>query len=458
MQRCISIAIAFVVGIGCAARTPEPAGDHGIAEFHVDTSASASDVTSVTLEGAGDIQTLMLNPATGTFDGTVVVSAGPHTIVATAFSDDAQVGRSQPISVEVMAGLVTRVQLRILDTTGDSPPTYGPIINALMFPTTAEADVAVTFTISAIAPAGDPIAYDWSSSCTDSTFSDPHAAVTAWSRPAQGTCSVRVAVTSGGFTIVRSFAIVVFPSGGDAGALDVSGTFVAAPRLALSFADRCNVVPGGNATCPDPIASPSTTPYLATVVSWGSSAPGTIELSDSCGGQFGTGERSDSSVAGLWLPPVASGVCILTARATNGDGLARTISAAVLVEAGTAPTPQPPAFRSSGLVVLFPSGIATTFTFSPANMPNDCGPLPVGSLVAATGSVNWFDGRPGTVTVTDTCAQPSFHPSDQFDLNASWEVPSTPGATCTTTIQATSSQGVTSPALAAVYHVVAFGR
>jgi hypothetical protein len=41
------------------------------------------------------------------------------------------------------------------------------------------------------------------------------------------------------------------------------------------------------------------------------------------------------NMTGFWLPPVAGGVCILAARAVSGDGLSRTVAAAILVPAGT---------------------------------------------------------------------------------------------------------------------------
>jgi hypothetical protein len=161
------------------------------------------------VESGTQSQDLMLNPATGTFDGTLTLPPGMQILVARAFSNDTLVGQSPPTPVDIQAGTVTVVMIRILDLTPEAPPLYGPIFDALSHPTSAEAGSPVTFMISVVAPAGDPVSYSWTSDCSDSTFS-VQAATTNWSKATKGTCSIRVVATSNGQSVMQSFVIVVF--------------------------------------------------------------------------------------------------------------------------------------------------------------------------------------------------------------------------------------------------------
>src|SRR5262249_37447330 len=156
-----------------------------------------------TLAAAGQSQDLVQNFTTGTFDGTLILPAGTQSLVASAFSGDTLVGQSQPVSVDVQPGVVTRVTVRILDLTTDTP-IYGPIVDSLSLPTTTEAGTHVTFAISVVAPLGDPVSYSWTSDCPDSAFSTPDAAATGWSKPTQGACNITVTATSNGFSVAQS--------------------------------------------------------------------------------------------------------------------------------------------------------------------------------------------------------------------------------------------------------------
>jgi len=342
-MRAIHVLIVSALATGCGTAPMQPrAADHqGMAEFRVDAGPSlAVNLTRVTVEAAGQSQDLAAN-AGGVFTGAMLLPTGMQTLVARAFSGDTQVGASQPTTVAVTAGIVTRVMLRILDTT-DTRPIFGPIFDSLVFPTSVEAGSSGTFTISVVAPAHDPVTYSWTSSCADSVFSAPDAATTSWSRPAPGGCEIDVVATSNGFTVAQSFDIVVFPSGANSGAVDINGVFVAAPILELDLESlHCDVSPGTNASCASTLASPVSTIYKAVVFSWGVSTPGTIEVSDDCRGRVTRDQTSPDLVGGTWLPPVRGGLCTVTARAVNGDGVAGTISAAVLTRPGAVPTTQP---------------------------------------------------------------------------------------------------------------------
>lgn len=449
MRACIRPLIVACFVIGCTAdNTDTLAADHqGLAEVHVDaTQLLAASITRVRLEAAGEAQDLTFNPATNTFDGVLILASGIQTLVASAFSSDTLVGQSQPVSVNVQPGVVTRIIVRILDLT-TNPPIYGPILDSLSFPTTTQVGTQVTFAISVVAPVGDPVTYAWSSGCADATFSASDTPTTTWSKPSQGTCTIDVTATSNGFTIAQTFGIVVFPSGANSGAVGVNGVFVSKPSLQLAVFDfslfSCFVLSGSNASCQGTIASPSTLHVQLSVFDFGINTPGTIEVSDNCGGRFGTSFSNHFSFfSGTWLPPVDGGVCIVTGRTVTGDGITATLSAAILTRAGTPATSQSPQISAS----------INGCTLSDAASPPDC-TLPVGlGPVSLFGSINWLDGNPGTFSVTDDCAGPlpDLQRSDFF--NTSWTVPSEPGRICTTTVHATSLQG-TSSAVSARYTI-----
>jgi hypothetical protein len=433
--------IVSVIMVGCAAAGDESltTGNQGLAELRVDAAPLlAAGITRVTVDGAGQSQELVLNPATGTFDGVLFLPSGPQTLVASAFSGDTLVGRSRPTAVEVAAGAVTRIVIRILDLSVQAPPLFGPIVDSLSFPTTTQAGASASFAISAVAPAGDPVSYAWSSSCADATFSAPDAATTAWSKAAAGSCTVTVLVTSNGFSVALSLLIVVFPAGAGSGGVDVSGAFITAPAIELFLPGAgCNVFPGTNASCPFTLTSPSTTFYQVDVFSWGGSAVGTLDVTDDCGGRFGRSFRSPSDIGGSWLPPVGGGLCTLTAHAVNGDGLSSTLSAAILTRPGTLPMTQPPQIGVS---------LDTGCFFTGPGPVASCPPAQPGRQVSLFSSLGWADGAPGSVTLTDDCGGVQLEPDSTSAFTASWTPSGTPGRTCTTTVRATNLQGVTSEA------------
>src|SRR5512140_191741 len=294
MRSCICTLIAGLMTWGCATAHDDSltADTQGVTEIRIDAAPlQAFNITHVTVEApaAGMQQDLVSNPATGTFDGTLLLPAGPEDLVARAFSNETEVAESHPTSVFVSAGIVTRVTLRLLDTTADAAPLFGPIVDSLSYPTTTQAGALATLAISAAAPAGDPVAYAWSSDCQDSTFSAAQAATTSWSKPAPGACTIQVTASSNGFVATESFIIVVFPAGSASGGVTVSGTLVTRPTLSFSLPGLgCFPSAGGNASCSaNTLASPSATQFGVTVFSWGGSSPGTLELSDNCGGRFG---------------------------------------------------------------------------------------------------------------------------------------------------------------------------
>jgi hypothetical protein len=449
MRSCICTLIISLMAWGCTTADEDSptTGAQGRAEIRVDTAQLQSfDITHVTVDAGGASQDLSLNPTTGTFDGTLILPAGPQSLVARAFAGEAQVAASNPTPVTVAEGVVTRVTLRILETTAGAPPLYGPIVDSLSYPTTTQAGAAVTLALSVVAPAGAPVTYAWSADCPDATFSAPQAATTTWSKATEGSCTIHVNATSNGFTAAQSFVIVVFAAGSASGGVAVSGALITRPSLSFSLPDQgCFLAAGGNASCSGTtLASPGVASYGVSVFNWGSDLPGTLELSDNCGGRFGASFTGNGSQSGSWLPPAAGGLCILTARAVNGDGLAGTLSAALLTRPGTPPTAQPPQINAQINNCSLASGQPT----------RDCGPVPSGAPMFLFGNVSWLDGHPASLTVTDNCGGGFTPENPEFgNLHNNWTAPITPGATCTLTIQATNLEGVTSTA-SALYHLL----
>jgi len=453
LRLCTCAVLLSLLAVGCVAREEAPvddlgATDQGLTEIRLDAHALLdAGVTRVTLESGSQTEDLELNPASGTYDGAILLPTGPQSLVARAFAGPTLVGASNPTAVNVVAGQVTRVMMRILDLTGSAPPLYGPILDSLVYPATAQAAAPVALTAAVVAPGGDPVTYAWSSSCADSVFSAPAAAATSWTKAAQGSCTIALSATSSGFTVSRSFQIVVFPAGSASGAVEASASFIAVPSLYLGFpAANCYISPGGNASCAGATASPSTTPYEVSVASWGGSTAGTITVSDNCGGQFGTSNTNPDYREGSWLPPLGASVCILTATATSSDGLVATLSAAVLVRAGTPPTAQPPTIfgqLAPGFNCVFGPGSPTSL---------DCGTVPAGTTVSMFGSIFWADGQPESVTLLDDCNGAPIQPSSAYNFSGSWSLPASHGQTCTLTIRARNLQGMTREATA-LYHL-----
>jgi hypothetical protein len=430
------------VAAGCAASPgPVDAEGQGIAELRVDaTSLQAAFISRLTVESEGQTKQLVFNASSNTFDAALILPAGPHTVIARAFSDDTVAGASSPTLVEVEPGVATRVVLRIIDLRTETPA-FGPIFESLTFPTTAQASTPVTFAISIIAPANDPVTYSWTSDCGDSIFGTPASPSTTWSKPTAGPCRISVVAASNGIATSQEFSVVVFPPGALTGAVNAAGVFVEAPSVELFFSElSCDLLPGANASCMRDTAAPNIIHFSARVFNWSLSTPGPISLSDNCGGRFGTTFLNSDAVQGAWLPPAAGGVCIVTARAVNSDGAVGTTSGAVLVRPGTPATsarPQISAFLGTGC--LFHNDPPST----------DCGVASAGAQASVELGVSWLDGVPGSVTLTDDCGgAPVDVPPGQLGFFRTWTLSDTPGAVCTVTVHATSLQGAESTASA----------
>lgn len=421
----------------------------GVAELRIDAGPLlAAQVSRVSVSAnGGDAQQLTLNGETGTFDGSLILAAGPNTLVARAFASspfglDTLVGESRPVAVQIQTGLVTRAMINILALDAEPDPTFGPIFDSLTFPPTGEAGLPVTFTISALVPGGTA-SYAWSSDCDDATFSAPNAATTGFAKAEQGSCRVTATASANGFSLSRSFSIAVFPAGTTAGAAEVSATFVTQPRVSIRLAElNCEWNGFGDASCAASIASPTFTQYELNVFNWGASAPGPVSVSDDCGGRFGLISRGSDSIFGHWLPPAGGGLCVITARAVNADGLERIASIALLTRPGALPAGPKP---SAGFQLDQPFGFGCSVEdiFSPRFCT-----LRTGQLVNMMGGVNWHGSHPESVTFTDTCANIDARSENTFNpFQLRWTTPNDLGRECTAVIRATNLEGQVSEAV-----------
>src|SRR5262249_43645061 len=109
VRACVCNLIVAVMMVGCTTTNTELDTDHQGIELHVDPRPFLTvPITRVSVEAAGQTQDLALNPATGTFDGTLFLPAGMQSLVARAFGGDMLVGQSQPTPVQVTPGTITR--------------------------------------------------------------------------------------------------------------------------------------------------------------------------------------------------------------------------------------------------------------------------------------------------------------------------------------------------------------
>lgn len=442
---------AALLAAGCVGAESPATDDTGTIEVRLITpQAGAFELTRVSLEtDTGVSADLTRNPQSGQFAGTVLLPAGMHELTARAFIDAELVGVSNPVPADVQAGGVTLVMIQILDVTGGNQPDFGPILASLSHPTSTTAGAEVLFAASVIDPDGAPVSFDWSDDCGDATFSAPQAAQTGWSKLGPGTCRVTLVASSEGVSITNSFSIVVFQAGANQGAIEVVTEFISAPTPTLQLAvgnSLCITSPfSGDASCPTVFASPQ---FASVFVphQWQNGTPGTATLSDDCGGSVGVTSQDSFSLQANWLPPVEGGVCRLTVRAINGQGVVGELSMAVVVLAGT---PRQPAAPPTLFADLFPASGASCSAAGggPASV---CGFTLAGSTQFLQASVFWNDGLPGSVAFTDGCggvfAGDTGSPGSGFFLRE-WTAPAANFQLCPITVTATNLEGQSTSAV-----------
>ena len=304
--------------------------------------------------------------------------------------------------------------------------------------TVANQPTALSATV--VDPDGQPVNVSWSSDCLDGQFTDPESATTEWTKSTQGTCTISMTASDGELTTVDSFKVVVFGEGANTGAVDVNGVFVAAPNIYLNLGAPnafCDVFTGAvDGTCSGEIASPEVA-SLNAFVEWGFSEPGTVEVSDNCGGSLQLFGQDPFFLGGEWRPPTGQTVCLISVRASTPEGVSSEVSAAILVRDGQPPPPPAGAqieanFFHGGGSCFLPLGETLV----------DCPQMQVDDIGFLDATVDWGGQPPGFVEVFDSCGGEFLilDNQDPFFVHAEW-LTSQPGD-CELRLRAVQIDGV----------------
>ncbi len=421
LQSILVITAAALASPGCT--TPEGAGAVGSASLRIDVGNQHSITRVAVSTLTGHETDLVRDDVSGTYIGALLLPAGSHDLIGQAFVEDELVGESVPVAVEVQAGLVVGADIRILDLTGAGTVGHRPIIVALTHPLSAVVGQPASLAATIVDPDGDPVTVAWSSECPEAVFSAPESTETDLTLTDQGTCDVSLTVSDGELTTVDSFKVVVFGEGANTGAVDISGTFVAAPTISLTLAypaGTCDVFTGAqDGTCAGDIASPDTATIVA-FADWGYGEPGTIEITDDCGGVTDLHLEDPFFVDGVWTPPTAESVCLITARANGPEGPSSEVSAAILVRDGEPQASEP-------LISATFSHDDGDCDVSAGTLDTECPAMGGNELGILEATIDWLDLPPGTVDIFDTCAGEFIvlDTSDPFFAFAEWIAPST---------------------------------
>jgi hypothetical protein len=316
----VTAIVMSVAGTGCASDV-----DTSNAQAHVQVEvpkAFAGVIDRISVQIDDGAETDLDAHLNGQFTGLLVVPAGSRTFVGRAYAiDGTQVGQSQPLQATIAAGVVQGVQLSILDTT-QSTSVFGPAVLGLTYPETGEVDAPFTFSFQVADPDGDAVAIEWTSTCADGVFSDATAATTTFTKPATGACAVTVTGSSSGFTVSRTFSVIVFPAGSQQGAVEITGQFVPAPAqptLSLSYSSGgCSILPGVvDSTCQNPVRPGDSVSF--TVYAYDGNY-NTASISDNCGGSFYIYSDYGYQKSGYWYAPSGQTSCVVTASSTSSAG------------------------------------------------------------------------------------------------------------------------------------------
>jgi hypothetical protein len=319
----------------------------GSAQVSALTQASGVTRIAVEVQPANVKQDLTFDAGAASFSGTLEVTAGSQTFTARAFrgagATETLVG-SDSQTVTIRAGVTAVVRFTILDASGAAPaPGHAPIItSATASNTHPVVGEAVTLSMSAVDPDGDPISYAWrlDAACAGS-LSDPASATTSFTGTAPGACVVSGNANANGGGAFTSFVLLI---ASNTGAADVAGVFVQQPVI-----DRVSVLVGNssmsatrsNATIFQALAPGATVTVTLSATIGAVADELTFSATDSCGGTTtpnGTGHSGPTwSASFSWTLSTTPGTCTLSLKATN-HGLVDTFPLVALVKGGACPT------------------------------------------------------------------------------------------------------------------------
>jgi hypothetical protein len=436
----LGLGVALLLMGGCV--EPDISSNEATGTARVRIEASRTDlyeITRVTVEAEGGFETELVREGETGFAGTLLLPAGPNSLVGRAFAEDELVGVSAPVAVDIQGGLVTAATIRILDITGGQDIGHSPIVLSLTHPLSTVVNQPALLEVTAVDPDGDSMSVAWISECEDALLSSPNAFATELILLTAGTCRVHVIVSDGALSTTKSFNIVAFDENPDGGAVDLDGEFVSAPQLSLDIYTndyQCSVYSGNqDGTCASSISAP-TRPYVSAYAYWGNAAPGIVELTKNCGGDFVNPYIDPSYIQMEWVLPLEQTVCLLTARAVSGDGIVTQISAAILVRDGE---PPPPADIQAFVQLYHNDGECY---LNSGESTVECSAVRAGNPAFLYIDMFWDSAVPGVIEVRDDCGGSFFeYTDDPFFLQADWTPPSTPEQLCTIQVDAQSPDG-----------------
>jgi hypothetical protein len=330
MKRVATFALVAALA-ACSRGTTAPQAPKGAVLTVVKALTSSINITRVSVAidpGMSTPVDLTRDTLTGDFTGLLRATAGPaQTVTATAYAGAQQVGSGSAV-VDILQNDTASVHLTLLDTTGAPPvPDHAPILTSVVVskanPVVGE---AVSVVATAVDPDKDPITYAWTQDCdpTVAAFVDPTAASTSWSANAPISCYLTVRASSKNLGDSVAVRVVVYPAGGNVGAVDVSATFVEQPVINSVSVGTSGPGGGGFYTTinrTDADATLHQVVHPGQVLNFqidgpmgsdGGFSAGAYSLSDDCGGTV----FQNYGPSFQWTAPTSNVVCVVTAKKT----------------------------------------------------------------------------------------------------------------------------------------------
>jgi hypothetical protein len=315
----VPLAALIAAAGGC---TGAAHGGIGRAGIQISGLTTANNITSVVVTSGMATASLAFDPAKNKFSGSLALPTGQQTLAVKAFSGDQQVGAGSG-TVLITENQTAAVTVRVFDTTGSQAQIdASPYILSL---TAASSSPIINQPLALTAVAqdsdGDSIAYMWSASC-DGSFS-AQAASTTFTPTVTGACKITVTTSDKQLSDSASLDLFVFTPSNSKGAAAVDIDYVQNPQIDYlnlqSYSPTylsCGVGTYQlDSRCPTPF------PYaqvMYVTASYSIYDGETLSFTDNCGGSF------QSNV--YWYPPSTGGLCKITAKLTNSDGLSSTFS------------------------------------------------------------------------------------------------------------------------------------
>ncbi len=253
-----------------------------------------------------------------------------------------------------------------------------------------------------------------------------------------------------GALLLGSGCIVITEGKGD-------GDHTSGPsRITLSFAmpsgESCILISDNQDRTCDSAIAPLDKATVVVTAEWGARTPGSIEVSDDCGGTFVATYSKPDWVKGQWAPPSTEGTCVITARAISADGGGMLISGVVAVKAEE---PQPAPYpRVSGKL----SHSNDTCVLAAGETAVFCSePVRAGDVIQASIDIDWGNLTEIQKGVSSSCGGESVEPvNDGSSFQAAWRAPLIDTKDCWVAFEAMTEEGPAT--IATLYYSVVDGQ